>query len=53
MSGFEVTGVILGAIPVIISALEQYKKTRETWRRFRQKALYIDRLIQARKSRKC
>lgn len=47
MSGFEVTGGILGAIPVIISALEQYKKTRETWRRFRQKALYIDRLIQA------
>lgn len=47
MSGFEITGVILGAIPVIIGALEQYKKTRETWRRVRQKALYIDRLIQA------
>lgn len=47
MSGFEITGVILGAIPVIIGALEQYKKARETWHRFNQKGLYIDRLIQA------
>ena len=45
MSGFEVAGLILGAIPIIVSALQQYKTTREKWRYFRGKALYIDRLI--------
>lgn len=47
MSGIEVAGLILGAVPLIIAALEQYKKTRETLNRFRRKALYIDRLIDA------
>ena len=45
MSGFEVAGVILGAIPIIVTALQQYKKTREKLSYFRHKALYIDRLI--------
>ena len=47
MSGIEVAGLILGAVPLIISALEHYKKTRETWRNFRQKSLYIDQLTEA------
>ena len=47
MSGIEVAGLILGAVPLIIAALEQYKKTRETIYLFRRKALYIDRLIDA------
>ena len=47
MSGFEVTGVLLGAIPLLIAALEQYKTTKSKLRGFRYKALYIDRLIAA------
>ena len=45
MSGFEVAGLIVGIIPIIVEALQQYKKTRERWRRFKCKALYIARLI--------
>ena len=47
MSGIEAVGLILGAVPLIISALEHYKKTRETWLNFRHKSLYIDQLIEA------
>ncbi|KAL8801036.1 MAG: hypothetical protein Q9182_004728 [Xanthomendoza sp. 2 TL-2023] len=47
MSGIEVAGLVLGAIPVLIWALENYKTTREIWRRSRSKALLVDRLINA------
>ncbi|KAF6802904.1 hypothetical protein CSOJ01_11276 [Colletotrichum sojae] len=38
MSGFEVAGIVLGSIPLIISALEHYNKdiaTVGTWRRYK------------------
>ena len=47
MSGFEVVGLILGAVPVTIAALEQYKVAHEMLRYFNHKSVYIDRLIQA------
>lgn len=47
MSGFEVVGLILGAVPVTIAALEQYKTAHEMLRYFNHKSLYIDRLIHA------
>ena len=47
MSGLEVAGVILGSIPIIVSALGQYKTIKEKRRFFQRKALYIDRLIQS------
>ena len=47
MSGIEVAGLVLGAIPLIISALEHYKATRNLWVAALQKAFYIDRLIEA------
>lgn len=47
MSGFEVVGLILGAVPVTIAALEQYKTAHEMLRYFNHKSAYIDRLIQA------
>ncbi|KAI8157328.1 hypothetical protein K4K49_004614 [Colletotrichum sp. SAR 10_70] len=37
MSGFEVAGVVLGTIPLVISALEHYKQgisTIRTWRNY-------------------
>ena len=45
MSGFEVAGIILGAIPIIVTALQQYKTAKEKLSYFGNKALYIDRLI--------
>lgn len=47
MSGFEVVSLILGAVPVTIAALEQYKTAHEMLRYFNHKSVYIDRLIQA------
>ncbi|KAL9015977.1 MAG: hypothetical protein Q9185_006655 [Variospora sp. 1 TL-2023] len=45
MSGLEAAGLVLGAIPIIIWSLEKYKTTREIWRRSRNKALLVDRMI--------
>lgn len=45
MSGIEVAGLILGAIPVIVYALDRYKVTRQKWTRFKRKSLFIDSLI--------
>ena len=45
MSGFEIAGVILGAVPLAIAALKQYKTAHEMKRSFKLKSLYIDRLI--------
>ena len=47
MSGFEVVGVVLGAIPLIISALENYKTTSQRVKYFRHKEPFVNRLIQA------
>ena len=47
MSGIEVAGLVLGAVPIVIWGLEQYKTTRDIWRRSRTKALLVDRLINA------
>ncbi|KAL8816326.1 MAG: hypothetical protein Q9223_004640 [Gallowayella weberi] len=52
MSGIEMAGLVLGAIPVVIWALENYKTTREIWRRSRSKALLVDRLINALKEQR-
>ena len=45
MSGFEVAGVILGVIPIIITALQQYQTANKKLSYFRHKVLYVDRLI--------
>ncbi|KAI4142923.1 MAG: hypothetical protein LQ341_003066 [Variospora aurantia] len=45
MSGLEAAGLVLGAIPILIWSLEKYKTTREIWRRSRNKALLVDRMI--------
>lgn len=47
MSGIEVAGLVLGAVPIVIWGLGQYKTTREIWRRSRSKALLVDRLADA------
>ena len=47
MSGFQVVGLILGAVPVKIAALKQYKAAHEMLRYFNHKFVDIDRLIQA------
>lgn len=47
MSGIEVAGLILGALPVVVWGLKQYKTTHDIWRRSRSKALMVDRLIEA------
>ena len=47
MSGLEIAGVILGAVPVTIAALTQYKTAHEMLRYFNHKSVYIDRLVQA------
>ena len=47
MSGFEIVGLIIGAIPVTIAALENYRTAHEMLRYFNNKSAYIDRLIQA------
>ncbi|KAL8703265.1 MAG: hypothetical protein Q9201_003546 [Fulgogasparrea decipioides] len=47
MSGFEVVGVVLGAAPLIVSALENYKISKRLWTRMRKTALHINELIEA------
>ena len=47
MSGFEIAGLILGAVPLTISALKQYKSAHEMLLKFKYKSLYVDRLIGA------
>ena len=47
MSGLEIAGVILGAVPVTIAALLQYKTAHQMMRYFNHKSVYIDRLVQA------
>lgn len=47
MSGFEVVGVILGASPLIISALEGYKELNRRRDFFFKRACHINRMINA------
>lgn len=52
MSGIEVAGLVLGAIPLVIAALDNYKTTRQRFKYFVGKELYINRLIEALKEQK-
>ncbi|KAE8327762.1 hypothetical protein BDV39DRAFT_214932 [Aspergillus sergii] len=47
MSGFEVVGVVLGAIPLIISALDYYKVTSQRIKFMVKKELLLNQLIQS------
>ncbi|KAL8917296.1 MAG: hypothetical protein Q9172_005922 [Xanthocarpia lactea] len=46
MSGLEVASVVLGAVPIIVSALENYKSSKNLWRRMRKTAMHIEELIE-------
>ncbi|KUM57667.1 hypothetical protein ACN42_g9514 [Penicillium freii] len=52
MSGFEVAGVVLGALPLIITAVDKYKATARILKNFRHKKPHVQRLIQALESQK-
>lgn len=47
MSGVEVVGILLGAIPLVVSAIKSYKTTKQRHKWVTKKDLYIDRLIQS------
>ncbi|KAE8416101.1 hypothetical protein BDV36DRAFT_284843 [Aspergillus pseudocaelatus] len=47
MSGFEVVGVVLGAIPLIISAIDSYKATSQRIKFMVKKELLLNQLIQS------
>ena len=47
MSGLEVVGVVLGALPVMIAAIDKYKTTSQRLKFFRFKEPFIVELIQA------
>lgn len=53
MSGFEVVGVVLGAIPLIISAVEKYKTTSRKLKYYRQKITLVDELIRSLNEQQC
>jgi hypothetical protein len=47
MSGFEIVGVVLGAVPIIVSILDGYKTLGRAKKAFRNKQFYLDRMINA------
>lgn len=47
MSGFEVVGVVLGVIPLLVSAIEKYKTTSHLMRYFKYKEPFVAQLIQS------
>lgn len=47
MSGFEVAGVVVGAVPLIVIALERYQKLGRMRDAFRKRSLHLDRMIRA------
>lgn len=47
MSGFEVVGVVLGAIPLIISALDHYKATSQRIKFMIKKELLLNQLMES------
>lgn len=52
MSGVEVAGLILGAVPMTIAALEQYKTAHGMLITFRNKSALVERLIGVLKEQK-
>lgn len=52
MSGFEIVGVVLGAIPLVISAIEKYKATSRSLKLYRLKVTLMDDLIRSLKEQK-
>ena len=52
MSGAEIAGLILGAVPLMIAALEQYKTAHAFLSDFRNKSALIDRLLGVLKEQK-
>ncbi|KAL2861219.1 uncharacterized protein BJX67DRAFT_367074 [Aspergillus lucknowensis] len=47
MSGIEVAGLVLGAIPIVVAALKSYKEAKQRYIWFMSKEAHIDRLIQS------
>jgi hypothetical protein len=47
MSGIEVAGLVLGAIPIVVAALKGYKEAKQRYIWFMSKEAHIDRLIQS------
>lgn len=47
MSGLEVVGVVLGAIPLIISALDHYKVTSQRIKLMAKKEILLNQLIES------
>ena len=45
MSGFEVAGIFLGAIPLVISALSEYRQGKGVWASLRKTGGLLDDLI--------
>lgn len=43
----EVAGLVIAVVPLIISALEQYREARRGIRRFKRLSFHLNRLIQA------
>lgn len=52
MSGFEVVGVVLGAIPLIISAVDYYRATSQRIKFMIEKNLLLNQLIESLKEQK-
>ena len=48
----EVAGLVIAAVPLMISALKQYTEFHRKVRQFRRTSLYIGRLIQALREQK-
>ncbi len=48
----EVAGLVIAAVPLMISALKQYTEARRGVRQFRRTSLYLSRLIQALREQK-
>lgn len=46
MSGFEIAGVVLGGIPIIIEALKAYNESKRLFQTYRKKTALIQRLVQ-------
>lgn len=47
MSGIEVAGLVLGALPILLKAVEQYRGTIQAGVRFFRKRKYVERLASA------
>ncbi|CAG7959617.1 unnamed protein product [Penicillium salamii] len=50
MSGIEIVGVVMGALPLITSIIDQYRVSKRIYKVFRYKEPYTDQLIQSLKT---